>query len=355
MGIHYPLFTDKFLNIGESLDTGGATLYSAWNLEPHHVLSGGSLSGIRIWIESARLSPVFKQARKDGYILIAFECDGDLCLTASLIGESLYRWVHPAHLKTPARKSRLQAETRAIEDGMRSAKSYSQREVFLGVRDFRNPLPPPVGPFPTQIKERRELAWSECSNSAVGHLKRICEFYPDNFAVDDRQWLRVSIWESKPEFARSNGTPSDAILEAKVEKVITEDGGIPCFVVSGCTGEHEFIVVLRAGDHRFEKAYEERAKSGQCPLALDHANRGIVFDVVSITWPEDFVYEQPEVHFPENFLPAVPHIPLSRERWLLSDRKIREYAEKVSFSQSQYVSCVLTVAFDEEECAQNFW
>jgi hypothetical protein len=212
-----------------------------------------------------------------------------------------------------------------------------------------------VGPFPTQVKGRRELTWSESSSAAVGYLKNITEFYPESVPVDDRQWLRVSIWESEPDFSRTNGTPPETDFESRVEKVTTDDGDVPCFVVSGWTGAHVFIVVLRAGDHRFENAYEEWAKTGICPLAVEYSYNGEIFTVANVAWPEDFVYEQPHVHFPEKFLPAVPHVPLSRERWLLSDRKIRAYAEEVSFSKSQYVSCVLTVALDEKECAQDCW
>lgn len=102
----------------------------------------------------------------------------------------------------------------------------------------------------------------------MGRLNRILAYLPEDIARDDRQWLRLTVLE----LAESEGSELSSVrrksdFETRVTKVLTRDGAIPCYLVSGWTGQYMFVVALRASDSRFASAYAEWAETGVCPLA----------------------------------------------------------------------------------------
>jgi hypothetical protein len=129
---------EQFLQIRNRHETGCAKLYSVWSLEAHHILRSDSLSPLNLWIERDRIGNAFWLAQKDGYFLLAFDCGGDLNLTACLIDEHLYGWGQ-AQGRAPGEIVDLQAEERAIEAGLATLEPTDLRHAHLAVHDSDNP------------------------------------------------------------------------------------------------------------------------------------------------------------------------------------------------------------------------
>lgn len=140
---------ENFLQILNRHDTGCAKLYSVWSMEAHHIFYSDPSDPLKIWVERDRIWDAFKRASNDGYVLLAFDCGGDLSLTACLIDGHLYGWGH-AQGVAPGDLADLQAEEQAIEAGLVNFKHDGPREAFLQVRDSdcpsEPPAPLPVGP-----------------------------------------------------------------------------------------------------------------------------------------------------------------------------------------------------------------
>lgn len=344
-----------FLQIRNRRDTGCAKLYSVWSLEAHHIFCSDSPTPLNLWIERDRIRNAFELAHKDGYILLAFDCGGDLSLTACLINEHLYGWGQ-AQGRAPGYIFDLQAKERAIEDGLATLLPANPRHVHLRVRDSENPTEQPK-PWRegTLNKPWRELTWGSYGESAVGYLDRILAYLPADIATDDRQWLRVTINEfGETEGPEANRVRREADFETLVTKVLTDDGGIPCYLVSGWTGKHMFVVALRANDPRFAKAYAEWVSTGICPLTCEQYSNGRIIKVIDVAWPKEF---GPCAQSEESLkirCEAVLEYALSGERWLIADANIGEFAERISCEKRDYVHCALTIALDETECAVAF-
>ena len=194
---------------GTSFSSSTACLHSPWSIDVMMSIFtedwsyGNKSAGLHIQINSGPYDPDIQTGKKTGFILIAYECDGSLSVTACYIdvdfdvgfeGLSSCTFSNPINVYST---QELQAATRLFEDERKSPDQGISNTLQL-----QFPLEPmpqvTFVPLPSSEQVPPTVYWAPMEPAGIGRLAKIVAFHPDRYAHDNSKWLRLTVNSYSP-------------------------------------------------------------------------------------------------------------------------------------------------------------